>query len=1636
MTEPWASAHVDVDLDFGNLDQELVRRLSRSADIAQRAASRNFEKLAGNAKRSFDKIGNAYDVQMKRMERRTVTGVQAINRQLGKIDSVTAQVNVRMVGADAEQLRKTSSAITRLKRDAGKISATIDIKINSIEAVERLDAALGRIRRRYPVEIPVNVDRKGSKALAGMSFGLGGIAKKAGGALMMVGKFAAIAGSAVVAAGSLVPVLGAIGAGLFAIGGAAGTVAIGGLFAIGLAAAALKTAFSGVGDAAKNMFDPDKAEEFEKSLAKLTPAAQSTMRSVQALGKSYGEMVKKPVQEAMFAGLAPKIAQLGRFLPSVKASLVGVAEGFNDGANGALRMINSTRGMSMVKNLLGEAGNMGANFGAAITGAIPGFLSLGSAATSVLSPMTDGIGGMAHKWSESMLRMQQDGTLEKKMQGFMDTAKQIGAAFAKVGEIIGGVFRAAKAAGDGNPLGNVMGSLTTISDWVNGPGQAALTGFFTSVGQATSAILPVFLTLGEIIGTTVAPMIAELAIAIGPTLQQVAGALGQAFAALGPAIGPLGQAFQAIGQALVPIIPILGQLISQVVQTLGPVITSLAAALGPVLGSIMSAFTGMWAALEPAIAPLSQVFAALSPVLSTLAETLGGLLASAIAALMPVVQMFADIFAQLMPVITPLITMLGGVFASILSALTPVISTIAGVLGQVAGVLAGALGQAVQAIMPLFESMAPIFEQIAGVLGEFAGMLGGILVSAVTMLAPLLPLIVDAFSQLLQAVMPLVPILLELVAAALQPVLALLPALIGIIVALVPVILQLVKVFASILTAIVPVIGIIAKLIGLFMSILATIVSFVAQALALIVGWVAGIISTILGMVASVIGTIGGWVSSILGFFSDLVGKATSFVTDMWTTVSTKFSEGVGKAVSFVGELPGKIMDALKGAGKWLVDVGKDIIGGLIDGIKSMAGAIVSALINLLPGPLQGAARKALGLFTGGWVPGLATGGMLPFLAAGGRMVSGGAATTRTAPGSYIVNAAATRRNRGLLKQVSPRGRVIRGPGSGTSDSINGTYRGRTLARLSNGEWQVPPDEVGPIIPLLQAMNAGQQVAQVAANAAGGWVRGLAGGGSVGGREPYGLPPGTNTGGYGSSGDIFPAWVHEIEQKFGVKASTYPGHQEGSGQNKGIDWVGSVPDMQKFAEYLLGIAPDMEQVIWKNPETGQQIGVADGKRVGPGTDQPGYYSADWDDHMNHVHTRQSYAFGGAGGGSDKGIDTGTGGGMSTSSSGGGSTPIGSGIGSGGTSGGGSSSWGNSGGGSKFNSAADAKRGGLTAVWVENWPSSMGGGGGGGVGTSTGSDGGIGTGGGTSSGGGKDLKKGASKQDMMDAVYRIGKQKGMSDEQILAAGEALLAESDGKNYANSKVAGSTDRPHDAVGSDGLSLGVMQQQSGMGWGDDEQLMDPEYAIGRFYEEMEKNPTSGPAHAQAQAVQKSAFSDGSNYSAKEQEARDLLAKAKDNGGVPVTPSGNVPVEVTNSGDGGIGVPPADTPTTPGTTTAGDPGTTTTGTTKAAYESMPFGTARGNSWAGSQDFGGQARRIGLDALKEIGSEFSDPFGLTSAFESGFDRLVAYLEEQQKNPTEFKFADVVNFNGGDPAANKKNTTDGMTAVVETYRQG
>lgn len=639
-----------------------------------------------------------------------------------------------------------------------------------------------------------------------------------------------------------------------------------------------------------------------------------------------------------------------------------------------------------------------------------------------------------------------------------------------------------------------------------------------------------------------------------------------------------------------------------------------------------------------------------------------------------------------------------------------------------------------------------------------------------------------------------------------------------------------------------------------------------------------------------------GVISPIFGFFKaafDTVGNAANW---LWNEVMVPAWNGIKNAISTVWDFIRPILDNI---GKGIQAVGtiasrvgdamRNAFDGVVDVLKAPIHAVGKVLASI-PGSILGVD-----------IPGASTikswGETLQSLRTGGTIAG------RSASGRFS------------------------GPGTGTSDSIFGVDDyGVPMVRVSAGEGVVnyaAMENGGAGI--VAALNAGWRptAAQMAALG----LPGLATGGVVG--EPYGLPTGTNIS-YGAPG--FPGWVTKLGTEHGVKPSTYAGHQESDRNepgyapnpqhlNRGIDWSGPVDAMQKFADYLFSIAPSspsLEQIIWQNPNTGKKVGWA-----GRSPDASGsYFASDYSGHQDHVHTRQSAAIGAAApvkpdtktdvptyespdlnNGTD-GVNSQTpdvtGGNIGTNKGTDGASKtrlktfkeLGSDV------------------GGILAGGIEETFDGLLPAWVWDPNKLIEGDDGSNVRTTDTTNG--------SKAGNKSINGGTvdntpapgidpnKELKVPDAVkpkdQGAGNRKG-ADLYAYEIARAALAAGVGKKgatigeatalveagnplkmWANSKVPDSLKFPHDAVGSDGTSVGLFQQQQNGAWGTLADNMDPFRSAGLFYNALKKVSgweTMDPGAA-AQAVQRSAFP--GKYAQQMGAAEALLARTGlfDTGGI----------------------------------------------------------------------------------------------------------------------------------------------------------
>ncbi|MFF0633806.1 C39 family peptidase [Nocardia sp. NPDC004151] len=136
----------------------------------------------------------------------------------------------------------------------------------------------------------------------------------------------------------------------------------------------------------------------------------------------------------------------------------------------------------------------------------------------------------------------------------------------------------------------------------------------------------------------------------------------------------------------------------------------------------------------------------------------------------------------------------------------------------------------------------------------------------------------------------------------------------------------------------------------------------------------------------------------------------------------------------------------------------------------------------------------------------------------------------------------------------------------------------------------------------------------------------------------------------------------------------------------------------------------------------------------------------------------------------------------------------------------------------------------------------------------------------------------TRDQVAQAIIAEGQRRGISQRGIVIALATGLVESNLTIYANPAVPESMQLEHDAVGTDGFSVGVFQQQIRQGdngeywWADCATCMNPTTSAGLFYERLARLDYNGPDSpgSYAQEVQRSAFPD--RYDERMSDAQDI--------------------------------------------------------------------------------------------------------------------------------------------------------------------
>lgn len=442
-------------------------------------------------------------------------------------------------------------------------------------------------------------------------------------------------------------------------------------------------------------------------------------------------------------------------------------------------------------------------------------------------------------------------------------------------------------------------------------------------------------------------------------------------AQLGPILAALVTQIGAIAPNLVPIFQALGPAIVSALNAIGPALNALTPAIQAVARALQSAITqiadsGVLTALAQAF---GQVLIAISPILpvaARLVSVLGAALAPVISALAPVLGAVVGVLNEVVTAISPLLLVAGQLVAQLGPVLTPVVV---------------AVGKAVAQLTPLFTTVASI---LSSVLAPILDVLPGLI-------QPLL----DHFNELVATLLPpLNQLLIQLQPSLIQ----LSQAIVKVAIALVPVLVQIsdlaMRITNALMPLLQPLIGLIAELAAIFSGVLAK--------------YLTTIVIPALNAVAALLR---GDFSAAFRSMKEVVRGEIGLVRDIFS------------------ELPGKILAAVGRFDNLLFSAGQDLVRGMINGIRSMvgnllstAGELASSAVNKIKGSLGiGSPSKVLrqiGEWTGeGFVNGIDS-----MVSAAGRAARGLATAAISPMASAVVPSSGAAALRPFTQPFGPAG--------------------------------------------------------------------------------------------------------------------------------------------------------------------------------------------------------------------------------------------------------------------------------------------------------------------------------------------------------------------------------------------------------------------------------------------------------------------------------------------------------------------------------------------------------------------------------------------------------------------------------------
>lgn len=425
-----------------------------------------------------------------------------------------------------------------------------------------------------------------------------------------------------------------------------------------------------------------------------------------------------------------------------------------------------------------------------------------------------------------------------------------------------------------------------------------------------------------------------------PRLLPIVGEVAVAFGSV------LGSAFDAVVSLIDPLVTTLEELtpaldyVANAMVALIRITGGLATALSPLVVAAAKITSMIATSLNPAVAALQLTFAAIQPSLQRISETLGGALTRAFAGLkpgldaivagfvtlLPKLQEFMQPLEELATAVAPLVELLGRLAGELLERLVPAIVRIisAGIDMRVM-ILEGLVPVITLLVDFIVKNLGPAFEELLPIVEKAFNGIAAAAEFGVSVARPIIETFVDILSVVLPAAMDSAKTAIKIAWDA---------------------IVVIVQVAWDILSGI---FNVITKFLsGDFSGAWNALKKMIEDVFTHIWNFIKSTINNIIDFfTGDAVNRLG---AAVGGMFEAAYNTVVGWLTSLWNSVTGT----IGDVIQWFKDLPGKIIEASGNVNQWLYNMGKDILFGLIEGLKNAAGGLKDVVTNNIINPIKG----------------------------------------------------------------------------------------------------------------------------------------------------------------------------------------------------------------------------------------------------------------------------------------------------------------------------------------------------------------------------------------------------------------------------------------------------------------------------------------------------------------------------------------------------------------------------------------------------------------------------------------------------------------------------------------------------------